>query len=263
MQSRVKIKLIPGNKFTLAFFCVFVLQSFRAQNTTYHQFWNEFQFIHPLTQRYALEADVSSSFSSPPEQRNRLSAFTQYAVTMQLHQFYSAKWRFSLLSAYFSNYYVPEIGQREYAEIRFSAQAMYFFNKIKNISLTRARVEYRMIENADGQFENVMRYRQFFKFTKPLNSNYIRSGTFFAFASEEVFFKTPADLTGPDLFDRNMLTLGIGYAFTDDLQMDVDYTNEYVPRGSGNIINHALQFNLTLNNPFGYIEKIFHSNTKP
>jgi hypothetical protein len=236
---------------------ILVINYGKAQNTSYNQFWNEIQFTHPFAQGYALEIDLGSSFSNTPEQRSRLAVFTQFVSTVQLHHFYTAKWKFSCMGAYFSNSYVPEIGQREYPEIRLSAQAMYYFNKIKNITLTRGRIEYRIIENSNAEFENVLRYRQMFKFTKPLNSNYIRAGTFFAFVSEEVFIKTPADITGPDVFDRNMLTLGVGYSFTDDLQMDVDYTNEFAPRTTGNLMYHAVQFNLTLNNPFGNIEKIF------
>lgn len=233
-----------------------------AQNTFYRQFWNEFQFTHPLAQQYALEVDLGSSFSNTPTDRSRISVFTQFAASVQLHHYVSAKWKLSFISSYFSNSYVPEIGQREYPEFRTMAQANYYINKIKNITVTRGRIEYRLIENASGVFEGVPRYRQMFKFTKPLNSNYIRAGSFFAFISEEVFIKAPSDITGPDVFDRNMLTLGIGFAFTDDLQMDVDFTNEFVPRTGGNFIYNALQFNFTLNNPFGHIEKIIHPTPK-
>lgn len=248
------------DRFLLVMACTLCSSIFRtqSQNTEYKQFWNEIQFVQPLKQTYALEADLSSSFSNTPDERSRLSAFTQFAGTVQLHQFLSAKWKLSYVTAYFSNSYVPEIGQREYPEIRFAAQAVYFINKIKNITLTRGRIEYRLIENTAGVFESVPRYRQMFKFTKPLNSNYIRAGSFFAFVSEEIFIKAPSDITGPDVFDRNMFTLGIGFAFTDDLQIDVDYTNEFAPRTGGNFIYNALQFNVTLNNPFGYFEKIFH-----
>jgi len=236
---------------------------YKAQNTSYKQFWNEFQFTHPLAQRSAIEIDLGSSFSNTPEERSRLSVFTQFAGSLQLHQFLSAKWKISYVGSYFSNSYVPEIGQREYPEIRLSAQAMYYFNKIKNITATRGRLEYRWIENTAGKFEDVLRYRQMFKFTKSLNANYIRAGTFFAFVSEEVFFKVPTEITGPDVFDRNMFTLGIGYAFTDDIQIDVDYTNEFAPRTGGNFMYNALQFNMNINNPFGYIERIFHPQVKP
>jgi hypothetical protein len=245
-------------KLLLAFFCAYSFQGYNAQNTFYKQFWNEVQFTHPLGQAFALELDLGSSFSNTPDDRSRLSKFTQFAGTAQLHYFFSAKWKMSAVAQYFTNSYVPEIGQREYPEFRFSGQAMYYFNKIKNITATRGRIEYRIIENSSGVFEDVFRYRQMFKFTKPLNSNYIRAGTFFAFVSEEVFFKTQANVTGPDVFDRNMLTLGIGYSFTDDLQIDVDLTNEFSPRQGGNTVNNAVQFNLNLNNPFGYIERIFH-----
>jgi hypothetical protein len=249
--------------FFLTLFFSLGLQYSKSQTTSYKQFWNEFAFTHPVSQKNAIELDLGSSFSNTPDERSRLSEITQLSLIFQFHHFLSAKWKLTFFTGYYSNTYVPEIGQREYPEWRFSAQAVYYFNKIKNVTTTRGRVEYRLIENTSGVFENVTRYRQMFKFTKPLNTNYIRGGTFFAFVSEEVFIKTPSNISGPDVFDRNMFTIGVGHAFTDDLQMDVAYTNEYIPREGGNIMNNALQFNLTLNNPFGYIERIFHPAPKP
>lgn len=263
MQHPKNIQFSILFKFVWSVSCALGFQFYHAQTTTYKQFWNEFAFTHPVAQKFALEVDLGSSFSNTPDERSRLSVITQFSGIIQLHHYLSAKWKLSFLTGYYSNSYVPEIGQREYPELRLSAQAIYYFNKIKNVTATRGRLEYRLIENTSGVFENVTRYRQMFKFTKPLNSNYIRAGSFFVFVSEEVFIKTPSNISGPDVFDRNMFTVGIGYAFTDDLQMDVDYTNEYVPREGGNIMNNALQFNLTLNNPFGYIEKIFHPVAKP
>lgn len=263
MLQGATIQLLKHLRLFLVLFCGLGAHLSTAQNTFYKQFWNEFQFTHPVGQAFALELDLGSSFSNTPNERSRLTKFTQFAGMTQLHYFLSAKWKLSLIAAYFTNSYVPEIGQREYPEFRFSGQGIYYFNKIKNITATRTRIDYRIIENTSGTFEDVWRYRQMFKFTKPLNSNYIRAGTFFAFVSEEVFFKTPADVTGPDVFDRNMLTIGLGYSVTDDLQIDIDLTNEFVPRSGGNTINNAVQFNLNLNNPFGYIERIFHPATKP
>ncbi len=263
MLFRKYIPSAQALQFSFLLFFLFGSQSGKSQNTSYKQFWNEFQFTFPFAQKFAVEGTLGSSFSNTPQERIRVSAFTQFSSSLQLHHYLSAKWKLTFITAYFSNFYVPEIGQREYPEIRFSAQAVYYINKIKNITLTRGRLEYRLIENTSGVFESVPRYRQMFKFTKPLNSNYIRAGSFFAFVSEEVFFKVPTDITGPDVFDRNMFTIAVGFSFTDDLQVDVDYTNEFVPRSGGNFIYNAIQFNLTLNNPFGYIKKVMHPKAKP
>lgn len=221
-----------------------------SQNTVYHQFWNEFQLTHPIADKFAIEVDLANNFSDTPEDKSIFSTHTQFSSVFMLNYYYTAKWRFSLMSAYFSNYSVPEIGQRQYPEYRTTAQANYFFKKIGYILQTRTRIEYRLIKNTEGKFEDVLRYRQQLKYTQPFNSKFIRQGTYFGFVSDEVFFKTPSNISGQDIFDRNMLTLALGYAISDNIQIDLDYTFEYAPRKDVDISTYAIQLNFTINNPF-------------
>ena len=237
-------------QFCFIFILLLVTKCSFSQNTVYRQFWNEFQFTHPFADKFAVELDLSNSFSDTPENRKVLTTHTQFASVLLLNYYHSAKWKFSAISSYFSNYYVPEIGQREYPELRTSVEAVYFFNKINYIFQTRGRIEYRLIQNTEGNFEDVLRYRQFFKYTQPFNSNYIRQGTFYGFVSEEVFLKAPSNITGQQIFDRNMATVALGYAFTDNVQADIDYTFEYAPRSTGNLITFAIQLNINIVNPF-------------
>jgi len=45
---------------------------------------------------------------------------------------------------------------------------------------------------------------------------------------------------------------------TDDLQVELMYLNEYVPRDNGNTVYNALEFTITYNNMFPKLkEKIF------
>jgi len=256
-----KTKYPLSSKLCFAFF-ILVINSFciRGQTTTYRQFSNEFQFTHPVAKKLALELDLASAFSDTPTDRSRLSVFTQFSSSFFVHYYYSAKWRFTGISAFFNNKYVPEIGQREYPELRLSGEAVYFINKLRNITLTRTRFEFRYIQDVNGTFEEVFRLRQQLKFTKPLNSKSIRKGTYYAMASDEIFFKTKSQVTGNDFFDRNIFSLGIGHSFTDNFQFELQYINEFVPRSNENLNFQVFQVSLNFNNPFGYIKRIIVPN---
>jgi len=76
----------------------------------------------------------------------------------------------------------------------------------------------------------------------------LRQGVVFAFASEEIIFRSKAKEDGMAYFDRNLFTIGAGYLFTDDIQLELSYVNEFVPRDDGNIINNAVSITLIFNN---------------
>jgi hypothetical protein len=52
-----------------------------------------------------------------------------------------------------------------------------------------------------------------------------------------------------------MFLVGGGYMITDDLQIELAYTNEFVPRDNGNILNNLTSFTITTNNLFSNIRK--------
>jgi hypothetical protein len=109
--------------------------------------------------------------------------------------------------------------------------------------------------NEAGNFEDKYRYRQMLKYVKPLNSQVLRQGVFYFVGTEELLFKPQAKEKGLNFFDRNRVELGTGYLITDDLQLELAYLNEFVPRDSGNQIYNALEVTLTFNNPFTNIKK--------
>jgi hypothetical protein len=69
-------------------------------------------------------------------------------------------------------------------------------------------------------------------------------------ASDELFFKTQAAITGKDFFDRNRLTIGVGYAISDDTQIELLYANEILPRDAGNLIFNTYQINFAFSDIF-------------
>lgn len=111
------------------------------------------------------------------------------------------------------------------------------------------------MRNQDDTYENVIRYRQQIKYLKPINSKVLRSGVVYAIASDEIFLKSETKVTGLSFFDRNRLNLGAGYLFTDDIQIEITYANEYLPRDNGNQIVNAGSLTLTFNNLFKNLSK--------
>lgn len=158
---------------------------------------------------------------------------------------------------------MPEIGQRQYPEIRFSVQGIYFFKKLGYILQSRTRLEYRLIQNTDQQFEDVFRLRERIKYTKAFKRAYIREKTFYMTVSDEVYIKSPSNITGQQIFDRNEASAGVGYAFTLNVSAELYYINQFLPRPTGNDVIHAVQLSLIINNPIiSFREKISKRKTQ-
>lgn len=104
------------------------------------------------------------------------------------------------------------------------------------------------MRNQDDDYENVFQYRQHLKYIKPINSKILRDGVVYAIASDEIYLKSGAKVTGESFFDRNRFNAGAGYLFTDDFQVELTYSNEYLPRSSGNQITNATSLTITFNN---------------
>jgi hypothetical protein len=109
--------------------------------------------------------------------------------------------------------------------------------------------------NEDGVFEDKYRYRQMLKFVKPLNSQVMRKGVVYLLTAEELLFKPKAKTEGITFFDRNRFEIGGGYLITDNLQVEMAYLNEFMPRDSGNEIYNAMELTLTLSNLLPNLKK--------
>lgn len=230
-----------------------------GQTTTYGQSWNEIQFNTTITKKWSTELNISSAYSSTASSSNIFEENTQKSFRGWGHYYLSPRWKLSTFIAYYDNKDVPEIGQFKSPEWRYALQGIYYFHKTGYTLSTRMRLELRHMRNGDDDYENVLRYRQQIKYLKPINSKFLREGVVYAVASDELYFKSGTKVTGESFFDRNKLNIGAGYLFTDDMQVELTYANEYLPRDNGNQIVNAAALTITFNNLFKNIsKKIIH-----
>ncbi|MET0944602.1 MAG: DUF2490 domain-containing protein [Flavobacterium sp.] len=257
-KSAQKISFIKTCCIITAFFVVGIIN---AQSKEYGQFWNEIQFNRTINSKWSAELDIAASYSSTESSSNIFQQNIQRSFRGWGHYYLSPRWKLSTFVAYFNNKDVPEIGQFESPEWRYALQGIYYFHKTGYTLSTRMRMELRHLRNEDDDYENVLRYRQQIKYLKPINSKVLRAGVVYAIASDEIYFKSGTKVTGESFFDRNRLNLGGGYLFTDDIQVELTYVNEFLPRNSGNQIVNAASLTLTFNNLFKTLsKKLLHKN---
>lgn len=233
-----------------------------GQTTTYNQFWNEIQFNRTINEKWSAELNLGAVYSSTESSPNIFQQNIQRSARVWGHYYFSPRWKFSSFLAYNYNKDVPEIGQFKSPEVRFALQGIYYFHKIGYTLSTRMRMELRHMRNEEGDYDNVLRYRQQIKYIQPINSKALREGVVYAVASDELFFKSGTKVTGLSFFDRNRLNLGAGYLFTDDIQVEVTYANEYLPRDEENQIVNAASLTVTFNNLFKNLKKKLHHNNE-
>lgn len=232
-----------------------------GQTTTYNQFWNEIQFTKTISEKWSTELNLGSAYSSTESSSNIFENNIQRSVRAWGHYYLTPRWKLSTFLAYNYNKDVPEIGQFKSPELRFALQGIYYFHKTGYTLSTRMRMELRHLRSEDGTYDNVLRYRQQLKYLKPINSKVLREGVVYGIASDELFFKSRTKVTGLSFFDRNRFNIGAGYLFTDDIQIELTYANEYLPRDSENQIVNAASLTMTFNNLFKNIsKKLSHKN---
>jgi hypothetical protein len=204
-----------------------------------------------IGERWTLEFNIGQSFTSiPPNQASMFAKGSQTYLRGWAHYYASPRWKLSYFLALFGNKEIPDIEQAKNFEIRYAIQGIYYINKIGYTLNTRFRIEDRRIQNNAKTFEAYYRLRGQLKYTQPINGKIIRKGIYYGMASEELFFKTQAAITGKDFFDRNRITIGAGYAITDETQIELLYSNEILPRESGNYIYNTYQINVAFSDIF-------------
>jgi hypothetical protein len=211
--------------------------------------------FHVVNDKWAAELFLGGAFSNTPSDRRILSTNIQRYFFLWGHYFYSPRWKLSAAFAYYINNDVPDIGQYYSPEYRLTIQGIYYFHKTGYTLMTRMRGEFRYMMNADGVFEDKYRYRQMLKFVKPVNSRVLRKGVFYFLTTEELLFKPQAKTEGITFFDRNRFEIGGGYLITDNLQVELAYLNEFMPRDNGNELYNAMELTLTLNNLLPNLKK--------
>lgn len=226
-------------------------QSVLGQNETLNQFWNEYAFTHNISENWVAELDGGLTSSGVPNDNNIFYGITQFSVRAWIHYYPGDRWKLSFFYAYYYNKNVPELNQNKAPEYRFALQATYNLFKHRRININlRARFEDRNIENEQGIFEAVERFRFQGRAVYPINNVKIGKKTLYAFVSDEIYFKTKSEISGKEFFDRNRATLGLGYKASKDFQIEISYANEYLPRPSSDKIYNALQVNVTFENVF-------------
>jgi len=241
---------------TILLICIGLSSIFlQAQTTVYKQFSPEFQLNKAVSQKWALEFDLNSTFSNIPSEDKVFKTVIQGAGMVMAHYHFSPRWKFSSSLAYYLNNDQPEIGQFQSREWRLAVQSIYYINRKGFTLSTRMRPEVRFVTNESGTYHSVFRYRQMLKYIQPINSKVLRQGTIYFVSSEELIFRSTYKSTGTHHFDRNMFVFGGGYMINDDTQIELTYTNEFIPRDSGDQLNNLTFFTLVTNNLFSNIHK--------
>jgi hypothetical protein len=235
--------------------------SINAQTTSYTQLANELQFSHAINDKWAAEIYLGGTFSNTAEEARVLKTNIQRYVFGWAHYYLSPRWKLSSSLAYYYNKDVPDIGQYFSPEYRLTLQGIYYIHKTGYTLLTRMRGEFRYMMNADGVFEDKYRYRQMIKYLKPINSNVLRQGVFYFLTTEELLFKPKAKTKGINFVDRNRFEIGGGYLISDDLQMELTYVNEFMPRDNGNELYNVISLTVTVNNLFLRLKNKFTSRS--
>lgn len=243
------------------FFFVFSL-IIKAQ-TNYTQISSEVDLVRTINDRWSAELDLAGTYSNTPEEPRILKTNIQRNFMAWAHYQFSPRWKLSSFLAYYRNKDVPEIGQYKAPEWRLGLQGRYYFHKIGYTLTTDMRAELRFISDEEGVFDDIYRYRQKLKYMKPLNSRMLRKGVVYIFASEEIIFRSKAKETGMTYFDRNLFSIAAGYLITDDLQIELAYTNEFVPRDDGNMIYNVISLTLTVNNLLSKVGKLIGVEPAP
>lgn len=158
--------------------------------------------------------------------------------------------RYHFFYAYYYNKNVPELNQDQAPEFRIAAQVTYLLLKQSRLKLNiRSRLEDRHLRNEDGFFEAVGRFRFQARAVYPFKQNIVKN-EFYGFVSDELFFKTKSQVSGSEFFDRNRFTGGLGYFIKDDIQLEISYANEIMPRKQTSQLVNAIQFNVVFNDFF-------------
>lgn len=225
-----------------------------AQSSSRSQFSNELKFARPLAKRWSAELSFNNEWMPSPPADGLLDKYSQWSLGGWAHNYIAKKWRVSGGFFLYHKIESSEPVQNKSNELRLSGQGIYYIKKIGYTITSRSRVEWRNIQNSEDTYNSVLRLRQQVKLVVPINAKSIREHVFYGFTSDEVFFKTPSDLIGDEIFDRNRFDIGIGYAITNDINVELYYANEFLPRET-NQINNVINLDFSFRNLISNLKK--------
>jgi hypothetical protein len=237
----------------LSYFGVLAQSDNESNAVTSGQQWYEFNCSQAF-KKVVLQADFQLSTSNDPDHTLNINKhLTQYGVRGWGHYYLTPRIKLSAALGYWHNFEIGEIKQSASRELRPTFQFQYFFVKRKFTIYNRLRLETRFVDpvNAKG-IDYSTRVRYMPKFIYTINSNVIRRKSLYLICFDEVFMT----LNRHDIIDRNRMNLGLGYCFTDDVILEVVYTNQqsYLNQSKTEITN-ALGLTLSINNIGKYLRK--------
>lgn len=218
-----------------------------GQSTSTTQFANELKFVRPLAKRWSGELDFTNVWMASPPANGLVDKYSQWSLGGWGHNYIAKRWRVSAGLFYYHKIESAEPAQSKSNELRLGGQGIYYVKRIGYTATTRSRLEWRNIQNSEGNYNSVLRLRQQLKLIVPINSKSIRAKVIYGFTSDEVYLKTPSDVAGEEIFDRNRFEIGAGYAFTNDIIVELYYANEFLP-GEINQINNIINIDLSFKN---------------
>ena len=247
-----KINFSNSAGFLLLFF--FSSQCF-AQKQKQNQFENTYEFNKVIGKKTALELDLTHVYTSDTNETNAFENNSQVSGWLWMHYYATKKWKISGYAAYIYNHDVPEINQKQLPEIRFAVQGIYYFIKKDYVLTNRFRIEDRILQDEISGFDVVFRFREMIKLVYPITVIKFGKGSLYGIVSEEILFKTKSTVTGDDFFDRNRVTLGLGYSFSDTFQFELTVRSEYLPRTTDDRIHNIIGTKLIFNDLASILRK--------
>lgn len=220
-----------------------------SQTPSENQFQNQFKFNRNIGKNSSLEFEFNQRSRSGLEETNPFYKNSQESLSLWFHYFINKKWKISGMGGFYYNHSIPEFNQSKAPEVRFSFQGTYYIHHTKELVFTsRTRIEDRILGEPDeNSIEIVYRFRQMLKVVYPLTNVKLGKGTLYSLASEELFLKTSADLSGKNTIDRNQLSIGLGYTLSDYFQIELNYINEYLIKTDENQMNNIISTKLIFN----------------
>ena len=218
-----------------------------GQTKSYNQFWNDFQFVTPIKGKWSNEINIGQVWTSLSGDDDPFHSNAQLYARVWLHYSLS-KFKLSVFTGYNHNPEIKLMGQDGLPEIRSAVQGIYYFKKTPFTLSGRLRIEDHLDRRIEQGFDESFRVRSQVKLTQTLNATEIAKGSVYLVASEEVFTQTAADVFEYPRFGSNRLTIGCGYAFTNDFLVEMDYSNDYYPNKNHQLSYHTVQVNFSCYN---------------
>jgi hypothetical protein len=233
--------------------CMVMCYSVYAQSdasgriNTSGQCWSEVDFTQVIKPKYVGGLDLYANFSNNSENsENIVSNFTQYGARAWLHYYLKPRIKLSGGFGIWQSRDIDDLEQIGTREYRLSAQGMYILVKPRITFYNWLRIDGRWIQNTDlSSYRFSSRLLYVPKLLIPLNSKIIREHVVYLILQDEMV----VNLDQEGFINQNTAKLGIGYAFTKSVSLEMAYNNQQRFSPSTPTYNtNAINITLTINN---------------